>query len=136
MAREQLHRSGSVTNRRNTVNIAQIWPTLPLFAFLFVRQIAPRNFVSAAMVWESKASRCTRIVTHGLNGQDVRYPERFAQLALGHNSKAVHRAYARNAQVTVPPPKNMNDSGGPEGHPNSSQKATFATDTPQEQRTV
>jgi hypothetical protein len=30
------------------------------------------------------------------------YPERFAQEALGHNSKAVHRAYARHAQVTVP----------------------------------
>jgi integrase len=30
------------------------------------------------------------------------YPERFAQKALGHNSKAVHRAYARRAQVTVP----------------------------------
>ena len=33
----------------------------------------------------------------------VGYPERFAQLALGHNRKAVHRAYARNAQVTLPP---------------------------------
>jgi integrase len=31
------------------------------------------------------------------------YPERFAQLALGHNSKAVHRAYAKAAQVTLPP---------------------------------
>ncbi|MEZ5277610.1 MAG: hypothetical protein R3F07_14620 [Opitutaceae bacterium] len=31
------------------------------------------------------------------------YPERFAQLALGHNSKAVHRAYSRKAQVTLPP---------------------------------
>jgi integrase len=31
------------------------------------------------------------------------YPERFAQEALGHNSKAVHRAYAKNAQVTLPP---------------------------------
>ena len=30
------------------------------------------------------------------------YPERFAQEALGHNSKAVHRAYARHAQVTLP----------------------------------
>src|SRR2546422_6701947 len=30
------------------------------------------------------------------------YPERFAQEALGHKSKAVHRAYARKAQVTVP----------------------------------
>jgi integrase len=31
------------------------------------------------------------------------YPERFAQEALGHNSKAVHRAYARKAQVELPP---------------------------------
>jgi integrase len=31
------------------------------------------------------------------------YPERFAQLALGHNSKAVHRAYARKAMVVLPP---------------------------------
>jgi integrase len=33
----------------------------------------------------------------------VGYPERFAQQALGHNSKAVHRAYAKKAQVTLPP---------------------------------
>jgi integrase len=32
----------------------------------------------------------------------VGYPERFAQEALGHNSKAVHRAYARHAQVVLP----------------------------------
>ena len=31
------------------------------------------------------------------------YPERFAQEALGHNSKAIHRAYARHAQVELPP---------------------------------
>lgn len=30
------------------------------------------------------------------------YPERFAQEALGHNSKAVHRAYARRALVKIP----------------------------------
>ncbi len=30
------------------------------------------------------------------------YPERFAQQALGHNSKTVHRAYAKHAEVTVP----------------------------------
>ena len=30
------------------------------------------------------------------------YPERFAQEALGHNSKAVHRAYAKKAHVTLP----------------------------------
>ncbi len=30
------------------------------------------------------------------------FPERFAQEALGHNSKAVHRAYAKKARVKVP----------------------------------
>lgn len=30
------------------------------------------------------------------------YPERFAQEALGHNSKAVHNAYAKRAKVKVP----------------------------------
>jgi len=30
------------------------------------------------------------------------YPERFAQEALGHNSKAVHRAYAKRALVRIP----------------------------------
>jgi len=33
----------------------------------------------------------------------VGYPERFAQMALGHNSKAAHRAYASNVRVTLPP---------------------------------
>jgi len=30
------------------------------------------------------------------------FPERFAQQALGHNSRAVHRAYAKHAEVTAP----------------------------------
>jgi hypothetical protein len=30
------------------------------------------------------------------------YPERFAQQALGHNSRAVHRAYAKGALVKIP----------------------------------
>jgi hypothetical protein len=29
-------------------------------------------------------------------------PERFAQEALGHNSKAVHRAYAKGALMKIP----------------------------------
>jgi integrase len=31
------------------------------------------------------------------------YPERFAQMALGHNSKAILSAYAKRAQVILPP---------------------------------
>jgi integrase len=34
------------------------------------------------------------------------YPERFAMQALGHSSKAIHRAYAKKAQVTIPPLEN------------------------------
>jgi integrase len=34
--------------------------------------------------------------------KSVGYPERFAQVALGHNSKAVHRAYAKRAVVKLP----------------------------------
>jgi len=30
------------------------------------------------------------------------YPESFAQAALGHNSKAVHRAFAKKAHVLIP----------------------------------
>ena len=30
------------------------------------------------------------------------YPERYAQLALGHRSRSVHAAYARNARVELP----------------------------------
>jgi integrase len=30
------------------------------------------------------------------------FPERFAQPALGHNSKAVHRAYAKRALMKIP----------------------------------
>jgi len=49
--------------------------------------------------------RCIGLGIHGVTLHSYRYawaeraiiagyPERFAQLALGHNSKAVHRAYA------------------------------------------
>ena len=39
--------------------------------------------------WAERARRCG-------------YPERFAQEALGHNSQAVHRAYAKRAKVILP----------------------------------
>ena len=52
---------------------------------------------------------CCGVVQRGLamyDGQIIAAidgrPERFAQEALGHNSKAVHRAYARKAKVELP----------------------------------
>ena len=37
----------------------------------------------------------------------VGYPERFAQEAWGHNSKAVHCAYAKKAKVILPSPESF-----------------------------
>jgi len=58
-------------------------------------------------------SRCRQLGINGVTLHSYRYawaerakvagyPERFAQEALGHNSKAVHRAYARHAQMKLP----------------------------------
>jgi integrase len=57
--------------------------------------------------------RCHRAGVKGVTLHSYRYawaerakvvgmPERFAQAALGHNSKAIHRAYAKAAQIIVP----------------------------------
>jgi integrase len=58
-------------------------------------------------------SRCQQLGINGVTLHSYRYawaerakscgyPERFAQEALGHNSKAVHRAYAKRAQMKIP----------------------------------
>jgi len=39
-------------------------------------------------------------------------PERYAQVALGHASRAVHRAYARGAVVTVPSLETYEEKAG------------------------
>jgi integrase len=59
------------------------------------------------------ASRCRQLGIKGVTLHSYRYawaerakivgyPERFAQEALGHNSKAVHRAYAKHALMKLP----------------------------------
>ena len=58
--------------------------------------------------------RCSSLKINGVTLHSYRYawaeraktcgfPERFAQEALGHGSKAVHRAYAKKAKVLIPP---------------------------------
>jgi len=57
--------------------------------------------------------RCQRAGVSGVSLHCYRYawaerakvvgmPERFAQAALGHNSKAIHRAYAKKAVIIAP----------------------------------
>lgn len=59
------------------------------------------------------ASRCRQLGISGVTlrsyryawaerAKTVGYPERFAKEALGHNSKAVHRAYAKRALMKIP----------------------------------
>jgi integrase len=84
---------------------AQLPRSGPLFPYL-------RTVREADRATEFK-QRCQELKIEGVTLHSYRYawaeraevcgyPERFAQKALGHNSKAVHRAYARRAQVTVP----------------------------------
>jgi len=80
----------------------------PLFPYL-------RTVRSADRATEFK-QRCiglgiTGITLHGYRyawaqrAADSGYPERWAQQALGHGSKAVHRAYSRKAEAQVPTPE-------------------------------
>ena len=67
------------------------------------RETGRRSLGNDAANLASPALRCTATVTLGRNApRPCGYPERFAQEALGHNSKAVHRAYAKRALMKIP----------------------------------
>ena len=87
-----------------------ILANLPKFGSLFpyLRTVRPKDRANEFR------QRCTGLKIQGVTLHSYRYawaerakvvgyPERFAQLALGQNSKAVHRAYSKNALVTLPP---------------------------------
>ena len=72
---------------------------------------------------------CRRVGVYGVSLHSYRYawaerakvagyPERFAQEALGHNSRAIHRAYARKAQVILPPLEEYEQKIVPLANPN------------------
>ena len=89
---------------------AEILRSLPQAGLLFPR-LAGMDEKHRASLFQRA---CRRVNVTGISLHSYRYswaerarkagyPERFAQEALGHNSKAVHRAYARKAQVELPP---------------------------------
>jgi integrase len=89
--------------------VETILKSLPTVGALFPHQCSMHEKHRAA---EFKR-RCRRLGIEGITLHSYRYawaerakqcgyPERFAQIALGHNSQAVHRAYARKAQVKLP----------------------------------
>ena len=71
-----------------------------------------RNLRASDRATEFK-KRCASVGISGVTLHSYRYawaerakcagmPERFAMENLGHNSKAVHRAYAKKAKVSIP----------------------------------
>lgn len=99
----------SVAVMRFEENVAEVFRDLPetgpLFPYL-------RTVRAGDRATEFK-QRCDGLGIKGISLHSYRYawaerakaagyPERFAQEALGHNSKAVHRAYARKAKVELP----------------------------------
>ena len=89
--------------------LADIFRDLPSEGLLFPRLAAIDEKHRAALF----QMRCRRVGITGISLHSYRYawaeraktagyPERFAQEALGHNSKAVHRSYAKAALVKIP----------------------------------
>lgn len=102
-------KTGQVAFVRFGDEVARILKALPNAGALFPYL---RTVRSADRATEFK-QRCRSVGIEGVSLHSYRYgwaerakcagyPERFAQEHLGHNSKAVHRAYARKAQVVVP----------------------------------
>jgi len=102
-------KTGSIAMMRFDDEVAEILRDLPgsgpLFPYLRTVRAGDRA--------TEFGSRCRQLEIKGVTLHSYRYawaeraktagyPERFAQEALGHNSKAVHRAYARKAKVELP----------------------------------
>jgi integrase len=90
--------------------LAEVLRDLPGEGLLFPRLAAMDEKHRAALFQRC----CRRMKIAGISLHSYRYawaerakcagyPERFAQMALGHNSRAIHRAYAKKAQVVLPP---------------------------------
>lgn len=103
------HKTGTVSIIRFGKEFEAILRTLPQLGSLFPNH---RKLREAHRATEF-ARACRRLEIKGITLHSYRYawaerartcgyPERFAQEALGHNSKAVHRAYAKKAQVIIP----------------------------------
>jgi integrase len=104
------HKNGAVSLLSFGNEVATILKKLPASGFLFPALARIDECHRAKMFIK-------RLNTVGISGvslhsyryawaeraKEAGYPERFAMQALGHSSKAVHRAYAKKAQVVIPP---------------------------------
>ena len=102
-------KTGSISHLRFGADAEALLRSLPATGPLFPK-VALRHEKHRAKEFKR---RCVGLGIQGVTLHSYRYawaerarkagyPERFAQEALGHNSKAVHRAYARRAEVVIP----------------------------------
>ena len=102
-------KTGTPSNIRIGDELARILEALPRFGPLFPRLHGLTETTRA----KEFATRCRHVGISGISLHSYRYawaerakscgyPERYAQEALGHQSKAVARFYARKAVVTLP----------------------------------
>ena len=102
-------KTGSIAIMRFDDEMAEILRSLPLFGPLFpyLRSVRATDR-GTEFKQRCKGLGITGVTLHSYRyawaerAKTAGYPERFAQEALGHNSKAVHRAYARKAKVELP----------------------------------
>lgn len=102
-------KTGTAAIVRFGAELERVLRLLPKTGLLFPNHRRLREKHRAREFWRC----CRRCGVSGISLHSYRYawaerakscgyPERFAQEALGHQSKAVHRAYSRQAQVTLP----------------------------------
>ena len=113
-------RNRTIAYRRNKTGVAAIISFgEEVAAILKTLPAAGLLFPALARIHERHRAKIftKRLATVGITGVSLHsyryawaerakesgYPERFAMQALGHSSKAVHRAYAKKAQMVLPP---------------------------------
>ncbi|MGH7952733.1 MAG: tyrosine-type recombinase/integrase [Limisphaerales bacterium] len=102
-------KTGTVQTIHFGESLAEVLHSLPKSDFLFPRLAAMDEKHRASLFQRA----CRRVNVRGISLHSYRYswaeraktagyPERFAMENLGHNSKAIHRSYARKAKVLLP----------------------------------
>jgi integrase len=102
-------KTGELAQMAVSKSLQAILDQLPATGPLFPKIIASGENARSAEF----RRRCKLLGIEGVSLHSYRYawaeraktcgfPERFAQAALGHNSQAVHRAYAKMARVVIP----------------------------------
>ena len=104
------HKSGTMAVQAIGAEVSAVLRTLPQTGYLFptLADISP-SYRGHAFVYRLKQLGITGLTLHSYRyawaerAKAAGYPERFAMQALGHKSEAVHRAYAKQAAVVLPP---------------------------------